>query len=458
MQGSAPVERQIRDPGSGVSRESEAAHDEAAFKPNTPLVLSVVWLGGTYLAFLLTGQVDEVPDMLQLNMFIGATLLALVIGYRAESRRTHVTVPLEVDTRKVRRVTLWSGLYLASYGVALLASFGVTGPAAIMKALLHPGEAYASKFAFYAAQSTAPPNRAIQVLTLLAVLYVPLVPFTILFWKRLTIPVRIFALVAVGIYASFYLYIGTLKGLGDLLIFASVGAIVRHAQKADQRERRISTRRLAVLGIVAAVAFGGYMAFNQSQRLVVFSNESSFVPNPVIEAVAGEEFARGASVVVSYPTHGYLGLAKNLGTPFVWTYGLGSSRALDSYVAQYGLAKSVADITYPARTEQRTGWSQDSSWATAYPWFASDLTFPGVVLMMGILGWWLSKLWREAVQGRSQLALLLLADLMLFVMFIPANNQIGLSRPASIGFMTLVLIYAVKHRSLGFSPLRQPNS
>ena len=41
------------------------------------------------------------------------------------------------------------------------------------------------------------------------------------------------------------------------------------------------------------------------------------------------------------------------------------------------------------------------------------------------------------------LALVLLADLFLFVIFIPANNQIGLSRPATIGFLTLVLLYVL---------------
>ena len=31
----------------------------------------------------------------------------------------------------------------------------------------------------------------------------------------------------------------------------------------------------------------------------------------------GESFARGVSVVAFYPTHGYLGLAYNLGTPCI---------------------------------------------------------------------------------------------------------------------------------------------
>ena len=149
-----------------------------------------------------------------------------------------------------------------------------------MYALVNPGQAYSTKFDAYAAQLSEGANPLIQVLTLLAALYVPVVPFTILFWSRLTPAIGVVAILGMALYASFYLYIGTLKGLGDLLIFGAVGAMVRQAQRPHPGRRAASGRRLLALGTIAVILFGGYMAYNQSQRLAVFNNQGSFEPIP----------------------------------------------------------------------------------------------------------------------------------------------------------------------------------
>jgi len=408
------------------------------------LVLAVLWLAGTYLAFLGLGQVQAVPDLLQLSMFIALTIAALIVGYLLEAHRRPKAEPRSAGprTESIRRVTFWSGLYVAVYALAMLDEYGATSASSVIEAVFNPGAAYFSKFDIYAQQAGRDANLLIQILTLLAVLYVPLVPFTIVYWQRLTLAIKILAVLAQVLYVSFFFYIGTSKGLGDILIFTAVGLLVVQHRQRDLLRRKIIRRRVQVFGIVMACLFVAYMSFSQSQRISTAGVEGRFAPNPVVQSLTGEKFARGLSVTASYPTHGYLGLAYNLGTPFEWTGGRGGSRALDSYLAQYGVADSVESITYPARTEQRTGWPARMFWATAYPWLASDLTFPGVIIFMGVLGWWLSRLWRETVVGMSQLSLLLLCELSLFIAFIPANNQIGTSRPSLIGFLVLVGAYA----------------
>ncbi|HEY3003547.1 MAG TPA: hypothetical protein VGJ44_14470, partial [Kribbellaceae bacterium] len=42
-----------------------------------PLSIAVAYLGGTYLLFLLIGQVSAVSNLADLSTFIGATILAL---------------------------------------------------------------------------------------------------------------------------------------------------------------------------------------------------------------------------------------------------------------------------------------------------------------------------------------------------------------------------------------------
>ena len=202
----------------------------------------------------------------------------------------------------------------------------------------------------------------------------------------------------------------------------------------------IAAAALLVLG------FAGYMAYNQGSRISDTTLAKQFEPNPIVQKFASEEFARGVTVLAFYPTHGYQGLAYNLETPFEWTGGRGASRAFDSYVSQYGLADGVSDRTYPARTERRTGWPAGMYWATIYPWLASDLGFLGAALFMAVVGWWMARWWVEAAAHRSKIAMLLFAQALGLVAYVPANNQLGLSRPNLIAFATLVVIYLVTPR------------
>jgi hypothetical protein len=198
--------------------------------------------------------------------------------------------------------------------------------------------------------------------------------------------------------------------------------------------------------VLLTVTFVSYMSFNQAQRIEAVGIQRLFQPNPVVTSLLGPDLARGVTATLFYPTHGYQGLAYNLQTDFQWTKGLGSSRALDSYWTQYLQGASQSGSTYPARTEVRTGWPQGQYWATIYPWLASDITFPGTIAFMGLLGWWLAKLWFESVIIRARLSILLLAQALLCIAYIPANNQIGIGRPSLIAFLSLVSLYVLRGR------------
>ena len=442
--------RRSRSTDEAARRNEPTTFDTPRDRLYVPLTVSLLYLGGTFALFLVVGQVTEVPNLFNLTAFVALTLAALTIGYRARARRYLRAGQLDVppvtheETRSARRWVAVSAAYYALYGLALLLEYGATGISDIVNSITAPGGAYFAKFQVYEQQiSTGDKNTAIQLLTLLSVISAPLVPLAVVYWRRLSRGVRTLALLGTAVYASFFLFIGTLKGLGDLLIFAVSGfAVLAFGYWTPKSRER--PRKRAVIGatILFTTVFVGYMAFNQSQRLEVGGIASRFEPNPVIASLTGEEFARGVAVVAFYPTHGYLGLAYNLESPFEWSGLRGSSRALDGYWVQYVGGDSAFESTYPARTEARTGWPALMYWSTAYPWFASDLSFPGTILLMGIAGWFLCQVWVQAAFQRDRLALLLFAQLMLFLVYIPANNQIGTSRNSLITFICLVALYA----------------
>jgi hypothetical protein len=421
---------------------------------HVPLKLGAAWLAGTYVLFLVLGEVGKVPDLFKLTMFIVATIAAFIVGYLLKAR-SYVRQPrgaqseanLVGEVISVRRWVLLSSAYLAVVGVGQLVIHGVGGPAEFVQAILHPGAAYFARIGFDAGQSAdQSANAYVQVLTLLAGLSTPVVPFAILYWKRLAVAYRSSAILGIGFYASYWLYIGTIKGLGDVLLFALAAIMVlaawrEHRPRLGRARRQI--QRWVSAGLLLAV-FIGYMSFNQSDRLTYLGVTAGFEANPVIASITSEEFARGLSATAFYPTHGYLGLAYNLDTPFTWSRGLGASRALDSYWAQYGGGRPADVTTYSERTEVRAGWSAGLVWATIYPWLASDLSFPGAVLFMGVVGWWLARFWYESIFLRSKVAILMFCQLILLLGYVPANNQIGITRPGLIAFVSLTFIYAIR--------------
>ncbi|GAB1694358.1 hypothetical protein [Krasilnikovia sp. M28-CT-15] len=401
--------------------------------------VAVWYLAGTYVAFLVIGRSAEVPDLFYLTAFIAATIVVFCLGYALNVSFGPPIKPASPIGKAPIALIVVCALYFLALGGTYLQISGVTNPLAILNALVHPGEAYFNRLQ----AENAPNSPVIQVLTLTAGLYPLLIPLAVFHWQRLTLAIRWLVLLGIGIYAAYYIAIGTQKGLGDLVIFWVVSyAAKRAADRADTSttDPKPFTRGQKTAVALVVTAFVGYMCFNQVDRLQSQNQESNFPPNPIIAAVLPESAARGLTLSLSYPVHGYLGLAYNLETPFQWTYGLGSSMAIGSYWHQYTGGDNQVANRYTARTERLSGWPDGMFWSTIYPWLASDLTYPGAVLFMGIAGWFLAKMWRDAVYRRRMLSLSLLCQLALFIAFVPANNQIGQGRPSLVAFVTTALL------------------
>lgn len=414
----------------------------------SPLRLSLVWMIGTYGAFLIVGEVEQVNNLWGLSWYVAFSITCFAVGYRASIVRYRNKIPSanpepdKLETSQIQVLVALSALYYIAYGVTYLSQFGMLGFGALAQALRNPGDAYISKFAVI--ETLQATSTVAQAVTLASVLVAPLIPFLIVYWKLLSGLLRLFAIGAVVTYALFFLSIGTLVGLGNIVVFAVAGILVLQARRTTGPGRK--QRTVVVFGVIAALGFAAYMSYNQGSRLQTTGVSDRYQPNPIIQSLTNEQFARGVAVTAFYPTHGYQGLAYNLETPFEWTGGRGASRALDSYFAQYGVADSVAERTYPARTEFRTGWPAGMYWSTIYPWLASDLGFTGAALFMGVVGWWMARWWFEAAFLGSRLALLLLAQMLLLIAFVPANFQLGLSRGNLICIAVLLALYILGNK------------
>jgi hypothetical protein len=79
-------------------------------------------------------------------------------------------------------------------------------------------------------------------------------------------------------------------------------------------------------------------------------------------------------------------------------------------------------LCYPARLEADSGYSTAHYWHTIYPWIASDLTFPGAILFMGVMAFLLAEAWKDTRKGENPFALGFFTQIILMFFYIPANN------------------------------------
>ena len=355
-----------------------------------PLLLAGGWMLGTFGLFWAGALAQEVPNPGTLWLFVMSATGAFAVGYVAQLFRSdfrpRASTTRSTDVLRARRLVLAGGIYYVLFGLALLFEYGATGPGSIIASLQDPAGAYLNKFTVYQQQEdNGRTNPVIQVLTLLGVLGTALVPLLVVHWRRLSGGLRLVGLAGIGVYSLFFLYIGTLKGLGDFVLMIAAGLLIASSRNRDRAAQRVKRRRATVLAAVVFALFCAYMMSSQADRVDQFGTHDRVRANPTVERVAGEQVATGLAALVIYPTHGYLGLAYNLETPFVWSHGLGSTPAITSYGSQYLGIEADQYPAYPVRTEGRTGWPQACTGRRSIPgWPQSHL--PGNRALHGLPG------------------------------------------------------------------------
>lgn len=81
----------------------------------------------------------------------------------------------------------------------------------------------------------------------------------------------------------------------------------------------------------------------------------------------------------------------SLTLPFEWSYFVGNSYSLGRIVEiLFSANGAVLDHTYPYRVGQTYGWEFDK-WHSMFAWLASDISFPGVVLLAPIFAFFMQE-------------------------------------------------------------------
>jgi hypothetical protein len=418
-----------------------------------PGLVLEAWLLGTFALWwvLVRSAVDQNVAAVTAVVMAGSALFG--IGYLIAVRWSWVAGlgPAPKFGRRTTEGLLLAGaLYyvgrgLGNLGPIVSAGFDTTNPfCTLADAYVKRQESFGEDASFSGLQS---------VLNLFGALAFTTVPLLVLAGSQVRSWVRRATVGALIAYSITWLLVGSVKGLADLgvLVVAALAVrLARHRTGADaspldvRRTVQAATVVTVASALVAMALLGLRTAspgacFGMQPALDPTSSPSTPVPNsspstPVPNSSPSTPVptpdhshvvnvpTNGLSVVVWYVSHGYSGLDASLSVPFVWTQGTGASPGLARFLKIVGIDK--ADQAYPVRAESATGWPALGRWQTMYPWLASDTTFPGAVLLVGVLGFGLALSWRRAIADPSGLLSATWFGVLLIVgVYVPLNNQ-----------------------------------
>jgi hypothetical protein len=430
-----------------------------------PLRLCLAYFLGTFVLFLLGPLGPEVPNLYTLSGFLALYFVSFYVGYTLALRLRQVSTPFatEAPMRLVRiMVALSSLFYIAA---ALRRVIFYSGGVSFSEALLNPGTSYLRRREL-GAELFESGNFAISIENALFFLSYFGPPLLVRYWPQLPKTLRVFGVLALVAHFLSFIVTGTNAGIGDMVIMIFAGYLLStyDAQLAPQGEAPRARRRLRGLlvvscGVAALVLYLSFIFVSRQDargghgerdmdNLVVDGQDARGLTTDFLITVLGPRLGYGANMLINhYVTHGYMGLALCMELPFEWTYGVGNSRAAMSLLDQYGGVSGIWERTYVYRSESTYGWLALGSWSTMYAWFASDLTFYGVALVMGVMGFLMADLWCEALFRKSILAAALFAQLLAQAFYLVANNHLFHMRGSFFGFSALIVIYLIRRLS-----------
>lgn len=125
--------------------------------------------------------------------------------------------------------------------------------------------------------------------------------------------------------------------------------------------------------------------------------------------------------ITVYLVNGYFGMSLALEEEFDSTFGLGHSLFLQRIFDTH-LGSNLSIRTFQHKISHK--WDKNILWHSAYSYFANDVGFFGVALVMFILGFFLSMcVWASVMDG-NLIASSLIPLFGIMVLYLPANNQI----------------------------------
>lgn len=327
-------------------------------------------------------------------------------------------------------------------------TFRILGFGDLISRVINVGDTY--KEVLQLQRETTGKNALVQIITLFGITKQIAIVGAYYYRKELYLYKKVVYFFLAILLLNTLAFNGQQKLFADLFIYFLSITYIKHIQLG----LKINKKRIIVLISLLIIAFifiqlsradaYGYSFSSFSNAYFKYNNDHFFY-------LLGDSVGGGLASIIYYFSGGYYGLSKSIMLPFEWTYGIGNSIALSSYMTQYLGVPFMGDYTYLARAESITGYPALQYWSTIFPWLASDFTFAGTLVVFFFISWLYAKTWIESIKMNNILSMMLFTRLNIMWAFLPANNQLMQTRESAIATLVLFFMWFVYHKKTNFT-------
>lgn len=304
----------------------------------------------------------------------------------------------------------------------------------------------------------------------------PILIFSMIYFKRMNIVGKLFAVIYLIVMVLFYLSIGTNIDIFHVFLLLEMAPLLNAFSSWYKKEMT----KGKVLRLVASILAGflligcyftwmmvsrggindydkpGYnidgIQLNESitgrePEVTVPGTEPPVTEPPVTEP--GSDKPGGFQVpptimkfwisFSAYFTQGYYGMAQGMTLPWTPMFGVGNSMFLVDFISDH--IYDIDQFTYQVKIENAYGWGSNQRWHSIYTWLANDFSFYGVVLVMFLIGVLFAMMFKDAITSKNPFAKASIFFFVLMMFFIPCNNQIGQRSDTLLSFLLLIFCW-----------------
>ena len=252
------------------------------------------------------------------------------------------------------------------------------------------------------------------------------IPYVIWHWGLFSAIRRIVSVFLIVLPVFTGLSVGTNKPVFDValvLLFSALSIYFIHRYNNNHKEALRLKRLLrgAILFVIFAVIIFGMGMNSRGVTFDYIEANSSRGNITVNSAIPENEYSVSLVMLGHYLVQGYYGFSLSLNEQFESTLGFGNSPFLSRQFERI-TGKDISQNSYQAKIDGE--WAQGLRWHSAFAQFANDVHFIGVIFVVFIGFFIIAVSWLFAYRYQMMEMVYILPVHGIFVIFLPANNQV----------------------------------
>jgi len=404
-----------------------------------PIIFFITYLSFTVFLFAKGPWLWPIRDGTKLYSFLAFAHLALFLGYLSASFQNPKGYFGKWNIKRIMKVTLIFNLLLII--PTTISRTGSMFPD-VAYGFTNPGNAY-MLHGFHHQEGS-------RIIEYIRILFGPLLfiilPLTVFYWKQLKPIIRLLSSLCIIASVSIFISMGTNKGFADAVLLIPWIVLARHLSGY----LRLKLRHLTITIMALAIAFSIFLLFftrTQLSRPGSATKTAYFAQidmhadlnNPIVRYLPQELEVLILSLSC-YITQGYYGLYSSLEVPYLPMFGVGNSMFSYRQAARITGNEEIMYLPYPTRISE-FGWDAYGNWSTIYPWIASDVSFPGTILVVFLIGRLFALSWLDTLKGSNPFAVAMFAQFLIMLFYFPANNQCMQSGEGFTAFWGILILW-----------------